>query len=91
MKNSCTGSPPQKPHPCQHCHRQFPAEFPQPKFWFSQLVEGSYTDDETGRNYRRLGVVVGLTLNLLLLEYSRLGLLRQISKRAMVALLNFHS
>ena len=64
MINSCTGSTPQKPHRCQHCQRQFPSEFPRPKFWFSQLVERSYTDDETGRTHRSIGVVEGLTLNL---------------------------
>jgi hypothetical protein len=64
MTNTCTRSNPQEPAPCQHCQRQFPSEFPQPKFWFSQLVERSYTDDETGRTHRSLGVVVGLTLNL---------------------------
>jgi hypothetical protein len=64
MINSSTGSNPQKPNRCQHYQRQFPSEFPQPKYWFSQLVERIYTDDETGRNYRSIGVVVGLTLNL---------------------------
>jgi hypothetical protein len=64
MINSCTGSTPQKRDRCQHYQRQFPSEFSQPKFWFSQLVERIYTDDETGRNYRSIGVVVGLTLNL---------------------------
>jgi hypothetical protein len=64
MKNSCTGSKPQNPHPCWHSQRQFPSEFLQPKYWFSQLVERSYTDEDTGRTYRSIGVVVGLTLNL---------------------------
>lgn len=64
MTNNCTGSTPQKPAQYQHCQRQFPSEFLQPKYWFSQLVERSYTDDETGRTYRSIGVVVGLTLNL---------------------------
>jgi hypothetical protein len=41
-----------------------PPEFLQPKYWFSQLVERSYTDDETGKTYHSIGVVVGLTLNL---------------------------
>jgi hypothetical protein len=64
MKNNFTGSPPQEPHTCQHCQRHIPAEFLQPKYWFSQLVERSYTDDETGKTYHSIGVVVGLTLNL---------------------------
>jgi hypothetical protein len=64
MKNNFTGSPPQESHTCQHCQRHIPAEFLQPKYWFSQLVERSYTDDETGKTYHSIGVVVGLTLNL---------------------------
>ena len=64
MRNSCSGSNPQESNRCQHCPRQFPSEFLQPKFWFSQLVKRTYTDDETGKTYRSLGVIVGLTLNL---------------------------
>lgn len=54
----------QESHPYQYPQRQIPPEFLQPKFWFGQLVERSYTDDETGKTYYSIGVVVGLTLNL---------------------------
>jgi hypothetical protein len=64
MTNTYTGSTSQQPNQCQPCQRQFPSEFPQPKYWFGQLVERSYTDDETKKTYRSLGLVVGLTLNL---------------------------
>ncbi len=64
MTNTSTDSNPQKRAQGQHCQQQLPSEFLQPKYWFSQLVERSYTDDETGKTYRSLGVVVGLTLNL---------------------------
>jgi len=64
MTNICTGSTAQETAQYQHCQRQFPSEFLQPKYWFSQLVERSYTDDETGKTYRSIGVVVGLTLKL---------------------------
>ena len=47
----------------QH-QRSLPPEFLPSKYWFGQLVERSYTDDETGITYRSMGVVVGLTLNL---------------------------
>ena len=43
---------------------QLPPEFLPSKYWFGQLVERIYTDDETGKTYRSIGVVVGLTLNI---------------------------
>jgi hypothetical protein len=64
MTNIYTGSNPQELQLDLHCQRQFPSQFLQPKYWFSQLVERTYTDDETGKTYRSIGVVVGLTLNL---------------------------
>lgn len=64
MTNTYTGSNPQELQLYLHCQRQFPSQFLQPKYWFSQLVERTYTDDETGKTYRSIGVVVGLTLNL---------------------------
>jgi hypothetical protein len=64
VKDISTQSNPQESHPYQYRQRQFPSEFIRPKYWFGQIVERSYTDDETGRTHRSLGVVVGLTLNL---------------------------
>lgn len=55
---------PQKPHPQPHHQHQLPPGFLQSKYWLGQLVERTYTDDETGKTYRSIGVVVGLTLNL---------------------------
>lgn len=58
-----------EPNP-QNLHRQLlhqrplPPEFIPSKYWFGQLVERSYTNDETGTTHRSIGVVVGLTLNL---------------------------
>jgi hypothetical protein len=64
MTKTCTKLNPQQPAQHQHHQQQLPPEFLQPKYWFSQLVERTYTDDETGNTYRSIGVVVGLTLNL---------------------------
>jgi hypothetical protein len=64
VKDISTASNSQEPHSYQSPHRQIPPEFLQPKFWFGQLVERSYTDDETGKTYHSTDFVVGLTLNL---------------------------
>ena len=64
MTNIYTDSTPQEPNLCQHSQQRLPPTFLQPKYWFNQLVERTYTDDETGKTYHSIGVVVGLTLNL---------------------------
>lgn len=64
MSDLNTQTNPQQPNPHQPTQRQFPSEFLQPKYWFGQLVERSYTDDEAGKTYHSIGVVIGLTLNL---------------------------
>lgn len=55
---------PQQHAQCQHWQWQFPLAFLKPKYWFGQLVEHTYTDDETGKTHHSIGVVVGLTLHL---------------------------
>jgi hypothetical protein len=55
---------PQQHAQWQHCQWQFPSAFLKPKYWFGQLVEHGYTDDETGVTHHSIGVVVGLTLHL---------------------------
>lgn len=55
---------PQNLHLQQPNQRPLPPEFVPSKYWFGQLVERTYTDDETGKTYHSICVVVGLTLNL---------------------------
>lgn len=64
MTDFSTQLNPQQHAQCQHCQCQFPSAFLKPKYWFGQLVEHTYTDDETGTIHRSIGVVVGLTLHL---------------------------